>query len=213
MSLIPKPELTDTGNPARPEGKAGEEMLHYMNEEHADLTKWALSCLRYERNDRILDIGCGGGATLKRLSERLPEGKLFGVDYSEVSVALSKETNAGDIESGKTEILHGSVEKLPYEDSVFDKIVTVESFYFWPSPLENLKEVRRVLKAGGSFLLVSEIYEREDLTEHIRDNIRKYQMYVPGIGEFEQLFREAGFSQLILHTKDREFWVALEGIR
>ena len=44
------------------------------------------------------------------------------------------------------EVLEGSVEALPFADDGFDKIITVESFYFWPDPQENLKEVRRVLK-------------------------------------------------------------------
>ena len=213
MSLKPNPAVSDAGNPAKPEGEAGEKMLRYMNEEHTPLTLWALDIPDYGKEDRILDIGCGGGMTLKRLSKRIPEGHLFGVDYSEVSVALSKETNAKDIASGKTEIKEGTVLSLPYEDGFFDKALTVESFYFWPEPIKALSEVRRVLKDGGIFLLVSEIYERPDLTEHVRDNIRKYQMNVPGIREFEELFKKAGFSKTTVHTKGGEFWIAVEGVK
>lgn len=206
-------QITEAGNPAKPTGEAGTAMLQYMNEEHNDLTVWALNRLRYEATDKILDVGCGGGATLRRLRRYVPEGKLVGVDYSSVSVALSKETNADDVVAGKTEIIEASVEALPFADNSFDKIVTVESFYFWPSPQENLREVRRVLKPGGSFLLVTEIYERADFTEEIKENIRKFNMYVPGITELTQLFRNAGFSQIILSTKDREYWAAVEGIK
>ncbi len=213
MSLKPNPAVTDAGNPAKPEGAAGEKMLRYMNEEHTPLTLWALDLFDYGKKDRILDIGCGGGMTLKRLSKRIPEGRLFGVDYSGISVALSKETNEKDVASGKTEIKEGTVLSLPYGDGSFDKAVTVESFYFWPEPVKALSEVRRVLKEEGVFLLVSEIYERSDLTGHIRDNIRKYQMNVPGIPEFEELFKAAGFSKTTVHTKDGEFWVAVEGMK
>ncbi len=48
MSLIPNRELTDAGNPAKPNGKAGARMLRYMNEEHSDLTIWAQYQLRQE---------------------------------------------------------------------------------------------------------------------------------------------------------------------
>lgn len=211
MSLVPRPELTDAGNPAKPLGEAGEKMLLYMNEEHKDLTVWGLSLLSFGKGDRVLDVGCGGGATLKRLSLLVPEGKLFGIDYSETSVALSRETNAEEIRSGRTEILPASVEALPFPEDSFDKIITVESFYFWQKPVESLAEVRRVLKSGGSFLLISEIYERPDLTEHIRDNIRKYQMNVPGKEEFLALFQKAGYEETLLHTKEGEFWIAVEG--
>ena len=52
------------------------------------------------------------------------------------------------------DLVEASVEKLPFADNAFDKIITVESFYFWPDPAENLKEVYRVLKEQGTFLLV-----------------------------------------------------------
>ncbi len=211
MSYEPRPELTDAGNPAKPEGAAGTEMLHYMNEEHADLTEWGLQLLSYEEHDRILDIGCGGGATLKRLTNLAPGGSFVGVDYAEASVALSRETNADAVAAGKMEIVSGAVQALPFSDATFTKAVTVESFYFWEDPVGSLSEVRRVLKDGGVFLLISEIYERDDLTAHIRDNIRKYDMNVPGKEEFLELFRAAGFSETILHTKDGEFWIAVEG--
>lgn len=203
--------ITELGNPAKPTGAAGEEMLRYMNEEHSALTDWALDRLTYGKGDHILDVGCGGGATLRRLSKRVPDGKLFGIDYSEISVALSKETNAEELALGKIEIREGSVDALPYAEDSFDKIVTVESFYFWSQPVKGLSEVRRVLKKGGCFLLVTEIYERDDFTDEIKENIAKFQMNVPGIAEFERLFQAAGFSQIILHTKDREFWLAVEG--
>ncbi len=213
MSLKPNRKLTDAGNPAKPTGKAGEDMLRYMNEEHSDLTEWAVSLWDYAKDDSILDIGCGGGATLSRLASFVPEGHLTGVDYSDVSVKLSSETTKEHILSGRMAIVKGSVDDLPFEADTFDKAITVESFYFWPEPVKNLSEVLRILKPGGSFMLVSDIYERPDLTPHSRDNIERYHMNVPGIKEFERLFNEAGFSKTDIHTKDGEFWIAVIGIK
>ena len=211
MSLEPNPTITDAGNPAKPAGEAGEAMLLYMNEEHSPLTEWAIDLLSYNEGEKILDVGCGGGATLRRLSQKSPKALLYGVDYSEVSVKLTGETNRELIEAGRMKVVHGSVDNLPFSDDCFDKIVTVESFYFWPTPVDSLREVYRVLKPGGEFLLVSEIYERDDLTEHIRDNIRKYDMFVPGTEEFKQLFEAAGFDETVINLKDGEFWIAVLG--
>ncbi|MCR5773704.1 MAG: class I SAM-dependent methyltransferase [Lachnospiraceae bacterium] len=213
MPLEHNRNLTDAGNPAKPAGKAGEDMLLYMNKEHKDLTLWALDIFERGAGDRILDIGCGGGETIRVLSERIPTGHFTGIDHSEVSVKLSGETNASSIREGRTEILSGSVSELPFEDGSFDRIITVESFYFWPDPPESLKEVYRVLTKGGRFFLVSEIYERPDLTGRSRSNIEKYKMNVPGIGEFKELFREAGFSDTEIHLKDGEYWIVVEGIK
>ncbi len=211
MSLEPNRKLTDAGNPAKPTGSAGEDMLLYMNEEHSDLTEWALSLWDYRDTSSILDIGCGGGATLRRLSELAPDASLTGVDYSEVSVDLTKKTNASLIDAGRLNVVRASVEDLPFEEDMFEKIITVESFYFWPDHVKSLAEVRRVLAPGGCFMLVSEIYERPDLTPHCRDNIQRYNMFVPGIDEFRTLFRDAGFSETDIHTKEGEFWIVVTG--
>ena len=138
-------EITISGNPAKPQGEDGEMMLKRMNESHSAVTCWALEHWQIAPDDEILDIGCGGGATLKRMSEKVTTGHLTGVDYSPVSVETSLETNRQDVESGKMKVLEGSVESLSFADDTFDKITTVESFYFWPAPQEILKEVRRVL--------------------------------------------------------------------
>ena len=138
--------ITISGNPGKPVGEDGEKMLRRMNESHYAVTGWALEHWKIRENDRILDIGCGGGATLKRMSEEVRDGHLTGVDYSATSLELSGKTNAEALQQGKMDLVEASVEKLPFADNAFDKIITVESFYFWPDPAENLKEVYRVLK-------------------------------------------------------------------
>lgn len=206
-------EITRKGNPRKPQGEEGEQMLQRMNESHSAVTEWALGFLDFGEEDEVLDIGCGGGATLRRMSKRVPAGHLMGVDYSEVSVKLSLETNDEDIRSGKMEVLEASVEKLPFEEGRFDKIVTVESFYFWPSPAENLKEVLRTLKRGGTFLLVADIYQKENMGKETLENIRRYQMFNPTEGEFRELFEQAGFASVKIHTKEGEDWICVEGVR
>ena len=130
--------MTAEGNPRRPEGEAGRAMLARMNESHARLVDWGLSHIALHARDTVLDIGCGGGNTLARMAERVTEGHLVGIDYAETSVEASRAFNAALIAAGRMEILHGSVENLPFVDGHFDAVVTVESFYFWPNPEECL---------------------------------------------------------------------------
>ena len=205
--------VTAEGNPRRPEGEAGRAMLARMNESHARLVDWGLSHIDLHAGDTVLDIGCGGGNTLARMAERVTEGHLVGIDYAETSVEASRAFNAPLIEAGRMEILHGSVEKLPFLDGHFDAVVTVESFYFWPNPEECLKEVARVIKKGGTFLLLAEIYERDDLPESIREKIAGYALTNPTQEEFERLFRAAGFAVVETHFKEGEYWIAVRGVR
>ena len=204
---------TAEGNPRHPEGTAGRAMLARMNESHARLTAWGLGLLSFAPNDTVLDIGCGGGNTLARMAERVTAGHLVGIDYAETSVEASRAFNSALVASGRMEVLGGSVEALPFPDAHFDKVVTVESFYFWPDPSENLKEVARVVKPGGMFLLLAEIYERPDLTDRIRAQIAAYDLTNPTPEEFERLFHAAGFREVQTHFMDGEFWIAVIGKR
>lgn len=204
---------TAEGNPRRPEGEAGRAMLARMNESHMRLTAWGLGLLDFAPQDTVLDIGCGGGSTLSHMAAHVTEGRLVGIDYAETSVEASRVFNARYIAAGRMEVLCGSVEALPFPDAHFDKVVTVESFYFWPSPAESLKEVARVVKPGGTFLLLAEIYERPDLTDRIRAQIAAYDLTNPTPEEFERLFHAAGFREVQTHFMDGEFWIAVIGKR
>ena len=206
-----KVSITELGDPRKPHGDAGAEMLAGMNEHHSPVTGWALSFFDFKENDRVLDIGCGGGETLRRMSAMVKNGKLTGADYSELSVKMSTEHNKADIESGKMQVIEASVEKLPFSDDSFDKIITVESFYFWPAPHENLKEVYRVLAKGGRFLIVADINGDADLDEADIEGINKFSLYNPKLEEFRTLLENAGFKNVVIHTKDGEKWVCAEG--
>ena len=205
--------VTAEGNPCRPEGEAGRAMLARMNESHARLVDWGLAQIDLRAGDTVLDIGCGGGNTLARMAERVTEGHLVGIDYAATSVEASRTFNAALVEAGRMEILHGSVEALPFADAHFDEVVTVESFYFWPNPEGSLKEVARVVKEGGTFLLLAEIYGRDDLPAGIREKVTGYALTNPTPEEFERLFHAAGFRDVYLEFKGGEYWIAVRGVR
>ena len=59
----------------RPDGFLGRMMLRGMNNGHAPLTRWGAAHIEWQPQWCVLDIGCGGGATLLRLLERCPDGK------------------------------------------------------------------------------------------------------------------------------------------
>lgn len=213
MATEEERSITQEGNPAKPQGEAGALMLARMNDSHAAVTEWGLSHLGIAADAAVLDIGCGGGATLRRLAARAPQGRITGLDYSPVSVACSAAFNAEAIAAGRMEVLQGSVEQLPFAEAQFDIITTVESFYFWPQPQENLREVHRVLKRGGTFLLIADIHEDGCLSAETRDNIERYKLFNPTKEQFESLFRAAGFCAVAAHTQPGEHWICVIGHR
>ncbi len=76
------------------------------------------------------------------------------------------------------DLVEASVEKLPFADNAFDKIITVESFYFWPDPAENLKEVYRVLKDKEPFTGGRHLPEGGS-PEQVRENIQRFHLFNP----------------------------------
>ena len=76
----------------------------------------------------MLDIGCGGGATLKRLLKRSRGAKVYGIDISEESVTKAIKVNA-DVIDKQVFVQQGSAAELPYEDRTFDLVTAVETVY------------------------------------------------------------------------------------
>lgn len=202
--IVIRDEDTRLGNPRKPSGSAGARMLERMNESHSSLTDWGLSFVVMDKDADVLDIGCGGGMTLRKLSE-MTDGRVAGIDYSPDSVRKSLETVCG-----KAEVFECSVESMPFSDSSFDRIVTVESFYFWPDPAENLKEVFRVLRPGGVFQIISDTYDNGRLSEAARKNVERYNLFVPGPEELLKMLSDAGFADNRIHLKDGTSWICSE---
>lgn len=203
--------VTELGNPGNPRGSAGKEMLCGMNERHYVVTGWALGFLELLPDSRVLDIGCGGGVTLRRMAGYIKDGHLTGVDHSPLSVEMSIAQNQESIDDGKMDIICASVSELPFENDSFDRIITVESFYFWPDPENDLREVLRVLDSGGIFLITADIHGDAELSGEDRENIVKYGLFNPTIDEFRKLLENAGFREVKIHTKESTNWICAEG--
>lgn len=142
-----------------PNKRIGKIMLNIMNKAHMSRTKIALNKLSIKEGYILLDIGCGGGETIREMSKMNTNIRIIGVDYSETSVNLSIERNSKDVQSGKVEIVVGEVSKLPFEDKYFDIITAVQTHYYWPDLKNDVKEVYRVMNTNGKLLIAAEIYK------------------------------------------------------
>jgi ubiquinone/menaquinone biosynthesis C-methylase UbiE len=141
----------------KPSGWFGKLVFSHMaNWGHRSLTRWTMGFMDLQFDDRVLDIGCGGGMAVKLIAQIATEGFVAGVDYSEDMVQQAHRRNAAAIRAGRVEVKHGNVAALPYDDASFDKVISVEAFYFWPDPVVNLQEVHRVIKRGGLVALAME---------------------------------------------------------
>ena len=197
----------------KPTGWLGRLTLWRMNSSHSKLTDWGLEQVSIANHDTILDVGCGGGRTVNKLAAIATHGKVYGVDYSEESVAFTKRTNARWIEAGRVEIRQASVSHLPFPDNTFNVITAVETHYFWPDLAADLHEVLRVLKAGGTFALIAEVYKGANTTA-----AKLLEKYPELIGmtfltpeEHRRLLTNAGYSSVQVIEESANGWICGTG--
>ena len=176
-------------NCACPKGKMGRIMLSMMNFSHAPLTNWGLNFINFQDGWTMLDIGCGGGATIKRLLKHSKSSKVYGIDISQESVAKSKK-NCADMLDKQVFISQGSAEMLPYETGKFDLVTAVETIYFWPNLSSCFKEVYRVLKPGGQFAIIVEAANKDSVWTNVVEGMTTYSTE-----QILTMLHDAGFSQ------------------
>lgn len=158
-------------NVANPKGLCGRLLLNGMNTGHAKLTNWGLDFIEFKPEWTMLDIGCGGGATLARLVSRSENCKAYGIDISDESVEKSKKVNRDNL--GKSVfVTKGNVEKLPFEDCKFDLVSAVETVYFWPDLKADFREVARVIKPGGCFIIILESVDVNNKWQKMVDGMK-----------------------------------------
>ena len=182
-------------NCACTQGRRGGLMLKFMKLCNAQLTNWGLNIAGIQDGWTMLDIGCGGGATLQRLLKRSKGACVYGIDISEESVAKAKKVNAKVLDK-QVFVCQGSAEKLPYEDGEFNLVTAVETVYFWPDLPDCLQEVKRVLKPRGKFVIMVEVVDRNSMWTNVVEGMTAYQPI-----QLQQMLIEAGFTQTEIHLK------------
>lgn len=195
-------------NTKKPEGLGGKIMVAMMNSGHSKLADWGMSFLGLSTDAAVLDCGCGGGANLCKLLKRCPNGTVTGIDYSSVSVEKSKRLNAKAISEGRCCVLETSVAVLPFEDNKFDVVTAFETVYFWPGLVDCFREVYRVTKTGGIFLICNEATGDTDKNDKWTQLIDGMTIYRDA--QLKTALREAGFTNIQIH-KNKKDWLCVTG--
>ena len=197
----------------KPSGPLGKRVVRAMNLGHSTMTDWGLQQVIVPENAAILDIGCGGGRTVSKLAALAPAGKVVGLDYSPASVAVSRDTNAENIHSGRVQIDQGSVAALPFPDRTFDVVTAVETHYYWPDLPANVREVLRVLKPGGTFALIAETYRGGPFRLLYGIVMPLLRAAYLSDAEHRDLLTQAGFTEVATKHVPGKNWICATGRR
>ena len=197
-------------NARMPVGELGQQILDRMNESHEMMAQWGVTHLDIKEDSKILDIGCGGGRNIQRFSQLISdEGRVVGIDYSEVSVEKSFELNKEAIERGIVNVLHGSVSEMPFYDGTFDIVTGFETIYFWPDLINDLREVNRVLKKGGIVFFCNEAVYREGEMEKYDELVELLDMKIYPEEVLKESLEIAGFGDFKSYVNDENNWICI----
>jgi SAM-dependent methyltransferase len=151
-----------------------------------------LDALALGPDDRLLDVGCGGGVFMRHVRETVG-CEVAGVDHSRDMVEIS-----GGV--------YGDAASLPFEAGSFTAVSSIVAFFFFPDPVQALREMLRVLDPGkGRIAIYTTAPEAKGTMAAPYPLATRGRFYTDD--ELVALAREAGFGRASIAY--REDWAQL----
>lgn len=186
----------------KPHGEEGFETIENMNVNHKEISEFAFSIVDVGSDDNILDIGCGGGVNIEKFL-KLTSGNVDGLDYSEVSVEASIKQNHIAVENGRCNVIQADVSDMPISDEKYDLVSAFETIYFWPEIGETFKEVSRIIKPDGQFMIAQGTDGNHPDDELWLSTVEGMHVYTAP--ELKEYLLDAGFSSVESHVKENDY--------
>jgi ubiquinone/menaquinone biosynthesis C-methylase UbiE len=164
-----------------------------MEQHHLDITLKTLRRMHVRTGDRVLDLGCGSGWATGLLAKLAGDsGSVVGLDISDEMVRQAMETSN---ELKNVRYAQGSAEKIPGEENSFDKVLSVESFYYYTDQDRALDELFRVMAPGGRLFILINLYRDNEYSLQWV-HLLKVPVHVRSAAEYAELLRRHGFEHV-----------------
>jgi len=168
----------------------GEEMERH----HASITEQTLGRMALRRGERVLELGCGAGWATRLLARAVAGegGHAVGLDISDEMIARAREASQ---ELDNVMFVHASAEEIPWRDGYFDKVLSVESFYYYPDQEAVLRELLRVIAPGGRLFVLINLYKENPYSLRWVDAL-KVKVHARSEAEYLEMLRGCGFLEV-----------------
>lgn len=127
-----------------------------MESHHSDITEQTLALMDIQPSDRILDLGCGTGWASRRMARIATTGEVVGLDVADEMLRRAEQASSA---FRNVRYAWGSAENIPEADNAFNKILSVESFYYYADQGKALDELRRVMSPGAKLFILLNLYK------------------------------------------------------
>ena len=192
----------------KPHGEEGIETIERMNVNHKDISEFAFECIDVKDNDEILDIGCGGGVNIEKFLNRT-NNNVDGLDYSDVSVSESIKRNQKAVNEKRCRVIQANVCDMPLENESYDLVSAFETIYFWPDIENTFKEVFRIIKPNGQFLIAQGTDGNHPEDETWLNTVEGMSVYTAP--ELKEYLLNAGFSNVDVFKKENDYILVVIG--
>jgi ubiquinone/menaquinone biosynthesis C-methylase UbiE len=178
----------------RPSGVIGKYVIGELwNRRNVALNDSTFLHLQANNDDRILEVGFGGGYLLKKILSVVTVGSVAGVDASPIMVEQARKNFRRHMDSAVLHLYHSKAEQLPFSAGYFDKACSANSIFYWPDIVAGFTEIYRVLRANGFFVLTFTGKAYLDKQEFAHPGIRSY-----ADNEVLEALRQAGFRYMTI---------------
>lgn len=178
----------------KPSGLIGRVITKIWSFYFKKLSLWAIKQTTISDNYRILEIGYGGGSTIKNLLALNKNLEIHGIDISKESYRTAQRVHSDSIRKGSVQLKIGNVENMPYQSNYFDRIFAIQTHIFWKDIKKSFQEVYRVMSSNSTLIIAS---EKEKIHYHMTDYRTSH--------EFSQLLTSIGFSKI--EEKQNRNWI------
>ena len=178
----------------KPSGLIGRVITKIWSFYFKKLSLWAIKQTTISDNYRILEIGYGGGSTIKNLLALNKNLEIHGIDISKESYRTAQRVHSDSIRKGSVQLKIGNVENMPYQNNYFDRIFAIQTHIFWKDIKKSFQEVYRVMSSNSTLIIAS---EKEKIHYHMTDYRTSH--------EFIQLLTSIGFSKI--EEKQNRNWI------
>ena len=168
-----------------------------MEQHHLDITEKTIRLMNLRPGERILDLGCGSGWATRLLARMVGEGpegfgQVIGVDVSDEMIRVAR---ADSKDFDNVMFVWGSAAQIPWEENFFDKVLSIESFYYWPDQERGLAELFRVMAPKGRLFILINLYKDNPYSLQWVDKL-KVPVHVRSAAEYVDLLKSHAFEDV-----------------
>jgi ubiquinone/menaquinone biosynthesis C-methylase UbiE len=168
-----------------------------MEQHHLDITEKTIRLMNLRPGERILDLGCGSGWATRLLARLVGDGpqgfgQVVGIDVSDEMI---RQARAASKDFENVMYAWGSAEHIPWEENYFDKVLSVESFYYYGDQDRALSELFRVMAPKGRLFILINLYKDNPYSLQWVHKL-KVPVHVRSAAEYADLLKNHSFENV-----------------